>query len=135
MSIEENKHFVKQFLEWIAAGDAEAITSSYHPDGRVTTMGNTLISGTRGVQEIRQFSSGVLDAFPGGLLFTIQSMTAEDDRVAVECEAKGRHVSGADYHQHYHFLFRFRDGKLLELKEYLDTELVTEILCGGQRPA
>ena len=26
-----------------------------------------------------------------------------------------------------------REGKLVELKEYMDTELVTEVICGGRR--
>ena len=31
---------------------------------------------------------------------------------------------------------RLKDGKVTELKEYMDTEMVTEVLCGGQkRPA
>lgn len=55
-------------------------------------------------------------------------------RVAVEATGRGRHVSGKDYLNHYHFLFTWRDGKLLELKEYMDTEAVTEVLCGGVRP-
>jgi len=43
-------------------------------------------------------------------------------------------VSGAVYRNEYHFLFRWRDGKLAELREYMDTELVTDVLCGGARP-
>jgi ketosteroid isomerase-like protein len=31
-------------------------------------------------------------------------------------------------------LVKFRDGKITLLKEYLDTELVTDVLAGGQRP-
>jgi ketosteroid isomerase-like protein len=31
-------------------------------------------------------------------------------------------------------LVNFRDGKITLLKEYLDTELVTDVLAGGQRP-
>src|SRR3546814_2838324 len=61
-------------------------------------------------------------------------MTAEDDRVAVEAESEGAHVSGATYRNQYHFFMRFRDGKLTQFKEYMDTERVTDILCGGQRP-
>lgn len=37
------------------------------------------------------------------------------------------------YQNQYHFLFRFRDGELVTLKEYMDTERVTDVLCGGQR--
>jgi len=35
-------------------------------------------------------------------------------------------VSGRPYNNKYMFLMRFRDGKLIEMIEYLDTELVTE---------
>jgi ketosteroid isomerase-like protein len=75
-----------------------------------------------------------LGAFPQGIEFTIKHLTAEDDRVAVEAESHGVHVSGKVYHNYYHFLMLMRAGKLVRLKEYMDTELITEILCGGQRP-
>ncbi|MFK8019533.1 MAG: nuclear transport factor 2 family protein [Pseudomonadales bacterium] len=134
MSVESNKEFVKQFLTMIGSGDAEGIANSYDAEGRVFTMGNTLISGVRGVADIKQFAGGVLDLFPAGLSYTIKTLTAEGDNVACECEAAGEHVTGVTYHQYYHFLFKFRNGKILELKEYMDTEMVTEVLCGGQRP-
>lgn len=133
-SIEENKRKTRAFIEAMERGDADAIAETYCDEGRVVTMGNTLISGTRGKEEIRQFAAGVLDAFPEGLKFHILGMTAEGDRVAVEARSEGRHASGRDYSNHYHFLLTWRDGDLLELKEYMDTELVTEILCGGARP-
>jgi ketosteroid isomerase-like protein len=59
---------------------------------------------------------------------------AEGDKVAVEAVSEGQHVSGQTYSNEYHFLFEFREGKLLKLKEYMDTERVTDVLCGGQRP-
>ena len=61
-------------------------------------------------------------------------MVAEGEKVAVEATCEGEHVSGQTYSNEYHFLFQFRDGKLVKLKEYMDTELVTDVLCGGQRP-
>ena len=131
---EDNKHRTAVFFEAIARGDADAIADTYCDEGRVVTMGNTLISGSRGKDEIRQFAGGVLDAFPEGLTYTILNMTAEDDRVAVEATSEGLHVSGKPYKNHYHFLLTWRDGELLELKEFMDTEVVTDIICGGARP-
>ncbi len=61
-------------------------------------------------------------------------MTAEGERVAVEASSSGVHASGQRYKNQYHFLFEFRNGRVLHLKEYMDTEQVTDILCGGQRP-
>ena len=132
--LEENKKRTLAFFDAIQSGDAETIADTYADDGRVVTMGNTLISGTRGKSEIREFAGGVLGAFPEGLTYTIHNMTAEAERVAVEASCDGTHVSGEPYRNHYHFLLTWRDGELVELKEYMDTELATDVLCGGARP-
>jgi hypothetical protein len=34
----------------------------------------------------------------------------------------------------YHFLFTFEDFKVIDWKEYLDTEMVTDVLLSGVRP-
>jgi ketosteroid isomerase-like protein len=129
-----NKELSRAFIAAIARGDTDAIVAAYADDGRCCTMGQTLISGVYTRDQIAAMAGQVLQAFPQGLEFTIHSMTAEDDRVAVEAESHGPHVSGRLYNNRYHFLLRWRDGRLVELKEYMDTELVTEILCGGARP-
>lgn len=134
MSISRTKEFIQSFFEAMSEGDTDAIVNAYHPEGRVETMGNTLISGSRGLDEIKSFAPAVLESFPNKLKFTIKSITAEDNRVAVEAESTGEHVSGQHYNNQYHFLFELKDEKIYRLKEYMDTELVTDILCGGQRP-
>ena len=135
MGIEENKLAVTAFLEAMNRGDTEALLDAYAEDGYVWTMGNTLISGKYDKVQIKAFADGVLEAFPEGLSFRVISMTAEEDRVAVEAVSDGKHASGVHYGNHYHFLFTLRDGKVASLKEYMDTELVTDVLCAGQRPA
>ena len=134
MSIEANKQLVTDLIKAMSEGDSERIVAAYHPEGKVWTTGNTLISGVRGVEEIKAFAPAVLDSFPNKLSFSIKSIIAEDDKVAVECESDGNHVSGQHYHNYYHFLFEIREGKIYRMKEYMDTELVTKVLCGGQRP-
>lgn len=132
--IERNKQCARDLFVAISRGDAQAIADSYAEDGVLQTMGHTPISGRYDRNQIRAAAAGVLDAFPQGLEFTLHTLTAEEDRVAVEAESLGTHVSGKTYNNHYHFLLRFRDGKVVEMKEYMDTELVTDIICGGQRP-
>ena len=134
MSISRTKEFIQSFFEAMSEGDTDAIVNAYHPEGRVETMGNTLISGSRGLDEIKSFAPAVLESFPNKLKFTIKNITTEDNRVAVEAESTGEHVSGQHYNNQYHFLFELKDEKIYRLKEYMDTELVTDILCGGQRP-
>ena len=80
-------------------------------------------SGTRNVAEAALLMEAILSAFPEGLGFTVKAMTAEGDRVAIEAESFGRHVSGRTYNNQYHFLMVIRDGKVRELKEYFDTRM------------
>ena len=119
-----------EFIRKMGEGDVDYIVNAYCDDGRVRTMGNTLISGVRSKPEIAEFASGVLTAFPKGLTFKVTGITTEGSRVAVEATSQGIHASGVEYCNSYHFLFQWQDGKLLELVEYMDTELVSKVLCG-----
>ena len=131
---ESNKAIVTQFFDALNRGDVDFIVDTYAADGCVQTMGNTLISGIFSRAQIAASAGGIFDVFPQGLKFTVLDMVAEGDKVAVEATSEGKHISGQIYANEYHFLFEFRDGKLLRLKEYMDTERVTDVLCAGQRP-
>lgn len=135
MTLEQrNKQLVRDFFAIMNRGDVPAIVAAYAEDGYLITMGRTLISGTFTRAQIEAAAGQIYEVFPQGLSFTIDAMTAEGERVAVEAHSEGRHVSGALYSNEYHFLFVFRDGKLALLKEYMDSERVTDILCAGRRP-
>ena len=75
---------------------------------------------------------GIADAFPkitkSGIEFKILNLTAEDDRVACEAQGFSTMINGKAYNNEYHFLFSFRDGKVCQVKEYLDTKLADEVL-------
>lgn len=132
--VEDNKIRVSEFFAALNAGDVEAVLAAYTEDGCVQTMGNTLISGEFARDELASAIRQVFTAFPGGLRFTVHDMVAENEKVAVEASCTGEHASGQTYENNYHFLFEFREGKLNRLREYMDTEEVTAVLCGGQRP-
>lgn len=48
----------------------------------------------------------------------IIAMTAEGDRVAVEAQSYGELKNGKLYENAYHFLFKLRDGKIYNVREY-----------------
>ncbi len=129
-----NRKAVEAFFSALNKGDVPALIDCYADDGYCLTMGRTLISGKFSKAQIAAAAGGIFEVFPQGIRFDIKGMTAEGERVAVEAESEGLHVSCQIYSNQYHFLFRFRDGKVVEYKEYMDTERVTDILCGGQRP-
>ncbi|MDE0950120.1 MAG: nuclear transport factor 2 family protein [Halioglobus sp.] len=129
-----NKAIVKKFFAALNCGDVDFVVNAYAEAGSIQTMGNTLISGIFTRDEVAATAGGIFDVFPDGLKFSILGMVSESDKVAVEATSEGKHISGQIYSNEYHFLFEFQNGKLLKLKEYLDTERVTDVLCGGQRP-
>lgn len=131
--IERNKEIARAFFGALTRSDVPAILGFYTDDVKVHTMGNTIISGVFNKDHVAAAAHRVLDVFPKGIKFTIKELTAEGDRVAIEAESHGEHVSGKTYANQYHFLMRLRDGKITEFKEYMDTEMVTDILCGGQK--
>ena len=115
MSTEQNKQIVIDFFDQRSNGNVKGFVDLYHEGGAVWTSGNTLISGTQKKAAIQEFAGGIYYAFPEGLKFKIISMTAEDDRVAVEAESEGMHVSGVKYQNFYHFLFILKDLSLIHI--------------------
>ena len=132
--VDNNKQLARELVEAMNRADTQWFLDNYADDVLVWTMGNTLISGKYDKAQVAGFADSIFDAFPNGIKFTIHGMVAEGDTVAIETESFGEHVSGKRYNNFYHMLVRFRDGKITLLKEYLDTELVTDVLAGGQRP-
>jgi ketosteroid isomerase-like protein len=131
MGIAENKQLARRFVEAISRGDIDAIQQAFAKDGTVWTIGTLPISGTFTADQVTAASRRVLELFPEGLEITIKGMTAEDDRVAIEAVSHGRHKSGRIYANVYHFLMRVHDGKIVEWREYLDTEHARDVLCEG----
>jgi ketosteroid isomerase-like protein len=70
-----------------------------------------------------------------GATFAIRGVTREGDRVAIETEASTPLKNGTVYHNRYHFLFSFRDGRIAELREYHDTAHARDVWAHLLKPA
>jgi uncharacterized protein len=125
----ENKQIAIRFFEALSSG-SETYLDFYTDDSVIWTAGDNAIGGTRTKKEIVDFAQGILAAFPSGITFKITGITAENDRVAVEVSGEAIHASGEEYNNQYHFLLTIKNGKIIELKEYMDTQLAAKILLG-----
>ena len=126
---DKNKQITREFFEALSTGSDQYL-DFYTDDSIIWTAGNNSIGGTRTKKEIINFAQNILSAFPSGITFNITGMTAEEEKVAVEISGEAVHASGQTYNNQYHFLLRIKDGKILELKEYMDTQLAAKILLG-----
>ncbi len=64
----------------------------------------------------------------GPLVFTIHSLTADEDRVIAEATSEGRLINGESYHQTYVFIFRIRDGRIAAVAEHYNALIAREKL-------
>ena len=124
---EKNKQIAINFFEALSSG-SEAYLDFYNDDSIIWTAGDNAIGGRRTKKEIITFAKDILEAFPNGIEFKITGITAENERVAVEVQGDAIHISGKPYNNFYHFLLKIKDGKIIELKEYMDTQLAVKIL-------
>lgn len=128
---ERNKSVALRFLDASNRNDARAIAEMYAEDGTHALNGTTPISRTYTKAEMLESAGGIFAPFPQGLRFELVGMIAEGDKVAFETKSHGIHKSGKVYENEYHWIMRFRDGQIVMSKEYVDTQLVADVLCGG----
>jgi len=131
MGVTENKALVRSFLASGNNGDLERCLELI--DDRVvwTNIGTTKLSGKYAGKEalIKELLGPVFGKLKSGIRTTVDNMVAEGDFVVVQSRGQAETTEGQQYNNTYCHVFRIRDGKILEVTEYMDTELVSSVLC------
>jgi uncharacterized protein len=127
MGAAENKKLIQDMFAELSKGNAQAFMNSMADDVQFTIMGTTKYSATcNGKQELVSKVLGPLTAqLEGGLTITPDNFIAEGDFVAMQARGKSTTKSGKPYNNTYCQIFRIVNGKVQQVTEYLDTELVT----------
>src|SRR5689334_8008809 len=134
MSAAENKQLLKDIFAELAAGNARPFVESMADDFRWTVMGNTRWSRTfEGKKAVITELFGALGERIEGSIKTIATrFIADEDFVVVEARGDNMTKAGTPYNNNYCFVSRLADAKLKEVREYLDTELVTSALGNAE---
>lgn len=127
MGTAENKALVTRFWETFSAGRYDDAVAMLSDDATWWVAGNTDLSGTYSKSEFAALLGQVTGSAPDGIRVTPKLLTAEDDRVSVEAESYAEISNGKTYRNIYHFMMIVREGKICAVREYLDTEHVTEV--------
>jgi ketosteroid isomerase-like protein len=127
MSAIENKQLLQRIFSELSKGNSTPFIESMDDNFRWTVTGNTKWSKTyEGKQSVLNDLLGVLRSrIRDNIKVTADRFIAEDDLVVVEARGKNTTNQGLPYNNTYCFVFRISEGKLQEVTEYLDTELVT----------
>jgi hypothetical protein len=127
MGAAENKQLIQNMFAELSKGNTNAFLDNMADNVRFTLIGTTKYSGVyNGKQELVSKLLGPLTAqLEGGIALTPENFIAEGDYVAMQARGKATTKTGKSYNNTYCQVFRIASGKVQEITEYLDTELVT----------
>ncbi|WP_103338699.1 nuclear transport factor 2 family protein [Amycolatopsis sp. CA-126428] len=133
MSAAENKQLLKTAFDAWATGDIRPLIAAMADDVTWTVSGHNSWSGRfSGKDSVRRDLLGPLGAqFDGTYTSTASRFVAEDDVVVVETQGSVATKAGGRYDNKYCFVFRVEDGRIREITEYMDTQLIAEVLGGA----
>jgi len=126
----ENKEMMQEVFAELAKGNGRPFMDMLGDDIRWTVMGtgpwSRTYEGKRAVVDelMRPLFSQFADTYRN----RASRIIADDDHVVVECGGEVTTKSGKPYNQRYCYVCRLAGGKVRELTEYLDTELVSAAL-------
>ena len=120
MSESHNVQLLKEYLGALQASDGEKMASMLSPDLNYWVSPGSDFSGNHDRASLLALLPAIFDAQAGPTVLTYREITAQDDRVSVVADGTMPLKSGGSYDQTYHWLFKFRDDKIVEILEYLD---------------
>lgn len=121
----DNKQLVTDLFARIKDGNLDAFTALFADDATWLMPGKPerfASAGSYDKHRFRRVLERMHERTGSPLNIWIKSMIAEGDRVAVECESQADLKNGRKYRQLYHMAIECRDGKVANVREYLDTQ-------------
>lgn len=116
-----NKTIVREaFEKWRAGGNLFAELLA--PDVVWTIPGSDPVAGTyRGVEDfVRRASAPLISRLATPLAPDVRNIWADGDRVIVRFDGSATTTSGAPYNNQFLWIFRMKDGVVVEAEAFLD---------------
>ena len=133
MGSSENKQLLQGVFDELATGNGQPFMDLLADDARWTAIGSSSWSRTYDGKQaiVDELMRPLFRQFADQYSARATRIVAEDDVVVVEARGHVMTKSGLAYDQTYCYVFRLSDGKVSELTEYLDTDLVNRVLEGA----
>jgi len=126
----DNKAYLQRVFAETAKGNGRLLLDALADDVRWTIIGQTAWSRTyEGKRAVLDDLLRPLAKQLGGRnVVSAERFVADNDVVVVEGRNHSVTTSGRDYPNRYCWVFVMRDGKIAEITEYTDTQLISEVL-------
>lgn len=129
MSTTDNKQLMQNIFSEMSKGNLDPFIDVMAEDMRWTWMGTGQWSHTFEGKEsvVNELLAAVKSTLTEPFEVVAHRFIAEGDYVVIEHSGRNTTPDGRPYNNKYCWICRFSKGKLRELHEYMDTELVTKI--------
>lgn len=125
-----NRERLTTVFEALAAGDSRPFVEALADDVRWEVTGTSrwsrLYDGKKSV--LADFLGPIMEQFGTRYRNTARRMTAEGDRVVVECRGGVTTKAGKPYNNEYCWVFTMAGGQIKEVTEYMCTKLAESVL-------
>lgn len=130
MSSIDNKQLLETIFEGLAHRDGALFIDSMTAECRWTTIGTGKWSGSFDGKEaiLRDLLGPLRERLAERSKTVAQRFIVDGDFAAVEARGHNVTKAGTPYRNEYCFVFRFVEGKIAEVTEYSDTELIAKVL-------
>ncbi|SCW33964.1 Ketosteroid isomerase-related protein [Sphingobium faniae] len=127
----DTRTVVTAYMDNLCAGRFTEAFDLFAPDAVYTITGKTKISGSyKGLENIQTALGAIISNYFKTLpAFTVGDTIVDGDRAAVLLTSTAEAVHGI-YDQNYVFVFRVKDGRIVEKIENLDSIAVETALLG-----
>lgn len=138
MKRDENIRLLNKYFAAMSAGDWATVEGMYHDDIVVHMAGSFPASGRlegkAAVTDdlIARQVVAKLDTSKMHFARRWKVMCADDERVVAIMEGGGPTLKGGNYDQTYCEIFKFQDGKIIEMHVFLDTVMVEAALFDNE---
>jgi ketosteroid isomerase-like protein len=128
MDTEETRQVVKKWLSLANSGDVAGAMALFADDAVWSNIGSTRFSGDFvGLQAITgELLGSLFGALENGIRSEVEAVIADGDRAVVLSRGSARTKTGKDYNNTYAQVFTVRGGKIVAVREYMDTALINE---------
>jgi len=130
MTARDNKQLMTEIYSRLARGDGELFVEHLAEEAVFIMQGNSSWSGERRGKDniLRFFREVVAERAPGERRTIPSRVLADEDSVVIEAIGEMTSRDGRPYRNYYCLMFRLENRMIVEMKEYLDTAYLEDVL-------
>jgi ketosteroid isomerase-like protein len=128
-------HYVRSLFANLENGRPEAFFNHVAQDVKWTVMGTHPLAGTYHTKEnfLADTFARLDKLLKEGVVLRVSNLLVDGDTAAVELESLSTALNGKPFDNRYCWIARFSNGTIVEVRAYLDSALVKQLIDENER--